>query len=144
MARFSHRCPLRWSDLDAFGHVNNSRFLTLYEEARVALFFNVAKESGMSFEEGVVVARHEIDYKRVLDYTETVRIQMWIGDISNSSFTIEYEMYDEDRLVSTAKTVAVMYDLEQRRPRRVRPAEREYLETWQDSRAADPPRTPGD
>ena len=27
---------VRWSDLDAYGHVNNARFLTLYEEARVA------------------------------------------------------------------------------------------------------------
>ncbi|ADD44283.1 thioesterase superfamily protein [Stackebrandtia nassauensis DSM 44728] len=131
MARFTYRCPLRWSDLDAFGHVNNARFLTLYEEARVALFFNVAKESGMVFEEGVVIARHEIDYKRPVDYVESVRVEMWVGEISNSSFTILYEMFDEDALVSSAKSVAVMYDLEARRPRRVRAEEREYLETWQ-------------
>ncbi|HZE42097.1 MAG TPA: thioesterase family protein [Stackebrandtia sp.] len=130
MSRFTYRCPVRWSDLDAFGHLNNVRYLTLYEEARVALFFNVAKESGMAFEEGVVVARHEIDYKRTVDYTESVRVEMWIGEISNSSFTIEYEMFDDDILVSAAKTVAVMYDLESKRPRRVRPEEREYLETW--------------
>lgn len=131
MARFVYQCPVRWSDLDAFGHVNNSRFLTLYEEARVALFFNAAKESDLAFEQGVVVARHEIDYKRPLDYRESVRVEMWIGEISNSSITIHYEMYDEDTLVSTAKTIAVMYDLAARRPRRVRTEEREYLETWQ-------------
>lgn len=132
MARFYYECPLRWSDMDAFGHVNNSRFLTLYEEARVALFFNVAKKGGMSFEEGVVVARHEIDYKQVLDYVPTVRVEMWIGDIRNSSFDICYEMFNGDVLVSTAKTVAVLYDLAERRPRRVREDEREYLRTWQD------------
>ena len=35
--RFAYECPLRWSDMDAYGHLNNSRFLTLYEEARAAL-----------------------------------------------------------------------------------------------------------
>jgi acyl-CoA thioesterase FadM len=30
--RFVYHCTLRWSDLDAYGHINNSRFLTLYEE----------------------------------------------------------------------------------------------------------------
>ena len=68
--RFVYHCALRWSDLDAYGHVNNARFLTLYEEARVALMF-VARARGRastSFEEGVVIARHEVDYLRPVDY----------------------------------------------------------------------------
>ena len=57
--RYVFDCPLRWSDLDAYGHVNNARFLTLYEEARVALMFNYARAQGLtSFEAGVVVSRH--------------------------------------------------------------------------------------
>ena len=131
MARFHYECPVRWSDMDAFGHVNNARFLTLYEEARVALFFNVAKANGMVFEEGVVVARQEIDYKKPVGYVPTVRIEMWVGEIRNSSFEICYEMFNEDELVSTAKTVAVLYDLAERRPRRVNEDERKYLESWQ-------------
>ena len=35
--KYVYECALRWSDMDAYGHVNNARFLTLYEEARVAL-----------------------------------------------------------------------------------------------------------
>jgi acyl-CoA thioester hydrolase len=38
--------PVRWSDMDAYGHVNNARFLTLYEEARVAMFFVGAASTG--------------------------------------------------------------------------------------------------
>ena len=44
--RFIYDCALRWSDLDAYGHVNNARFLTLYEEARVALMFVGARARG--------------------------------------------------------------------------------------------------
>ena len=32
--------------MDAYGHVNNARFLTLYEEARVAMFFVGARSHG--------------------------------------------------------------------------------------------------
>ena len=47
--------------MDAYGHVNNARFLTLYEEARVAMFFVGARAQGLTtFEEGIVVARQEI------------------------------------------------------------------------------------
>ena len=68
--RYIYECPLRWSDLDVFGHVNNALFLTLYEEARVALFFVGARETGLtSFEEGIVIARHEIDYLRQVDHS---------------------------------------------------------------------------
>ena len=67
--RFVYDCPVRWSDMDAYGHVNNVRFLTLYEEARVALMFVGAREAGVtSLEDGIVIFRHEVDYLRPVDY----------------------------------------------------------------------------
>src|SRR6185369_12177279 len=69
VGRFTYRCALRWSDMDAYGHVNNARFLTLYEEARVALMFTAARDAGLtSFEDGIVISRHEVDYLRPVDY----------------------------------------------------------------------------
>ncbi|MEO6154933.1 MAG: thioesterase family protein, partial [Thermomonas sp.] len=35
---FQHALEPRWRDLDAFGHVNNSNFLTYLEEARIRWF----------------------------------------------------------------------------------------------------------
>lgn len=131
MARFSYDCPLRWSDLDAFGHVNNARFLTLYEEARVALMFIAAGKSGLtSFSDGCVIARHEVDYLRPVDYTDQVRIELWMEQIRNSNFTVAYELFADGALASRARTVCVMYDLASGRPRRVGAAEREYLAEW--------------
>ncbi|GAA4900229.1 acyl-CoA thioester hydrolase [Stackebrandtia albiflava] len=133
MARFPYECPLRWSDMDAFGHVNNARFLTLYEEARVALMFTAAKETGMgSFEGGVVIARHEIDYLRPVDHGDVVRIELWVEEIRNSSFTMAYEMFADGVVASRARSVLVPYDLAAGRSRRVTDAERAYLATWQD------------
>ena len=133
MARFSYDCPLRWSDMDAFGHVNNVRFLTLYEEARVALFFNAATQEGLtSFADGCVVARHEIDYLRPVDYGEPVRIDLWVDEIRNSSASVSYELFDGGELASRARSVVVLYDLAAKRPRRVSEPEREFLSKWQD------------
>ena len=35
---FRMSIPLRWSDLDAFNHVNNARYLTFLEQARIEWF----------------------------------------------------------------------------------------------------------
>jgi acyl-CoA thioester hydrolase len=133
MTRFSYSCAVRWSDLDAYGHVNNARFLTLYEEARVALMFIEAGKAGVtSFERGVVISRHEIDYMRPVDYTDPVHIEMWIEEIRSSRFTIAYEMFDGASVVSRARTVCVPFDLAVGRPRRLSAAERDFLEPWQE------------
>lgn len=42
MARHIYNCPLRWSDMDAFGHVNNVVFLRYLEEARIDFMFRLA------------------------------------------------------------------------------------------------------
>lgn len=129
--RFTFHCSLRWSDLDAYGHVNNARFLTLYEEARVAMMFVGARDAGVTtFEEGIVVARHEIDYLRPVDYGDPVRIELWVTDLKPSRFTVAYELYDGELLASRARTVLVPFDLTRQRPRRVSDAEQEFLQQY--------------
>ena len=130
--RFLFTCPVRWSDMDTYGHVNNARFLTLYEEARVALMFQGAREQGLSsLEEGVVISRHEVDYLRPVDYQDRVRIELWIEEIRAASFVVAYELFAEDVLASRARSVCVPFDLVNTRPRRLSAAEREFLAPWQ-------------
>ncbi|MBL7260355.1 acyl-CoA thioesterase [Paractinoplanes lichenicola] len=138
--RFVHDVALRWSDMDAYGHVNNARFLTLYEEARVAMFFVGARQHGLgSFEEGIVIARHEIDYLRPVDYgtepsgaTESprVRVEMWISEQRAAAFTVSYELYDDGVLASRARSVCVPYNLANGHPRRLSEAERDFLRPY--------------
>ncbi|ABP55972.1 acyl-CoA thioesterase [Salinispora tropica] len=138
--RFVYHCTLRWSDLDAYGHINNSRFLTLYEEARVALMFAGGRAWGVgSFVDGVVIRRHEVDYLRPVDYAlgrataeaaPTVRIELWVSEIRAASVTVDYEMYDGDVLVSRARSVLVPFDLSRQLPRRLSAEERAFLHTY--------------
>jgi acyl-CoA thioester hydrolase len=129
--RFVYDVALRWSDMDVYGHVNNARFLTLFEEARVAMFFVGARSRGLgSFEEGIVIARHEIDYLRPVDYGDPVRIEMWISQLRAASFTVSYELFDNDMLASRARSVCVPYNLDQGYPRRLTGAERDFLKPY--------------
>jgi acyl-CoA thioester hydrolase len=129
--RFIYEVAVRWSDMDAYGHVNNARFLTLYEEARVAMFFVGARAQGLtSFEDGIVIARHEIDYLRPVDYGDPVRIELWVSDLRAASFTVAYELFDGDVLASRAKSVCVPYNLTEAFPRRLTEAERDFLKPY--------------
>jgi YbgC/YbaW family acyl-CoA thioester hydrolase len=97
MARYAVELKPRWSDMDAYGHVNNVTWLEYLQEARVDMFFVHAPQRGTErLVEGVVVARAEIDYKLALRYRpEPVRIEMWVSRVGAASFTVEYEVLDQ-------------------------------------------------
>lgn len=133
MARFKVDVALRWSDMDTFGHVNNNKFMVLLEEARVAMMFTAAEEAGLpGFRQGVVVARHEVDFLLPVVVPAETRVELWIERIGNSSFTFAYELIANDKLALRAKSVMVPYNVETQRPRRVTDVERAFLEQWTD------------
>ncbi|WP_217549349.1 thioesterase family protein [Streptomyces sp. GbtcB6] len=127
--RHLYRCPLRWSDMDAYGHVNNAVFIRYLEEARIDFLFRPDKD----FKQGSVVARHEIDYKRQLVHRHhPVDIELWITEIRAASFTITYEVKDDDLVYVRASTVVVPFDFETGRPRRITAEERDFLSEYRD------------
>lgn len=134
MARFTHDVHMRWSDMDAYRHINNSAYLQFLEQARVAMFFH--RHEG--FSSGTVIARHEIDYLRpVVYHPEPLRIEMWIEKVGGARFTVRYEVYDLDLLVARAATLCVTFDFEIDRPRRLTDEERTILAGFADDRRAD-------
>lgn len=141
MSRHIYRCPLRWSDMDAFGHVNNVVFLRYLEEARIDFMFRLAPGDGSpSFSGGSVVARHEIDYLRPLVHRhEPVIIESWVTKIGAASLTIAYEVKDAqghgEEVYVRASTVVVPYNLELQRPRRISAEEKSFLQEYVDSGA---------
>ncbi|MGW0609711.1 acyl-CoA thioesterase [Streptomyces sp. NPDC002788] len=127
--RHIYRCPLRWADMDAYGHVNNVVFLRYLEEARIDFLFRPEKD----FKQGSVVARHEIDYKRQLVHRHhPVDIELWVTEIRAASFTLTYEVKDGDQVYVRASTVIVPFDFEAQRPRRITEEEREFLREYMD------------
>jgi acyl-CoA thioester hydrolase len=138
--RFTFRCQVRWDDMDAFGHVNNVTFFAYMQEARTGMLFaGEAADHIPDLIKGVVVARHEIDYRRPLEWRpEPIEVDVWTTEIRSSSFTLRYEMRDQlakpkPVVVAEALTVLVPFDLEAGRPRRVSTSERHFLSRYLES-----------
>lgn len=127
--------PLRWSDMDAYAHVNNVQFLRLLEDARVLGFRAWFGPGPSMLDEGVVVARHEIEYRAPLVYRpEPIDVAMWITDISSTGFHVGYAVRDPqdvgDTLYAVAETGLVLYDFGTGRPRRMSAQERSAAEQY--------------
>lgn len=133
MGAFVAEVPLRWSDMDAFGHVNHARTVTLLEEARVRMLFAEAGRRGLlGMAEGMVVARVAVDYHAPVDHREgPLQVRMTVRDLRAASFVIDYVAAAHGGTqVASAETLMVPYDLSAGRPRRLTSAEREFLAEW--------------
>jgi len=141
--------PLRWSDLDAYGHVNNARMLSLLEEARIQAFW----VSGDTSEHAVgastavldatpgadtitLIARQEVEYLAPIPYQrQPVDIELWIGHMGGASLDVCYEVYSpvglHPRVLYTrAVTTIVIVDGATDRPRRISQRERAAWEPY--------------
>jgi len=138
VARHIYDAPLRWSDQDAYAHINNVMYLRYVEEARIDMLFLGDHPANLGSADGLVVARNEIDYKRVLDYRpRPIRIETWVSQIRAASFTVDYDVVDHEadgrRVVyAHARSMIVPINLAEGRPLRITPEQRKVLESFQD------------
>ncbi|MFC5741638.1 acyl-CoA thioesterase [Dyella tabacisoli] len=100
---------VRWRDLDAFNHVNNSNFLTYLEEARLQWLRHVP---GPWFNEHAmpVLAASEVNYRQPIAWPAQLHIELSCERLGNSSMTIAHRIIDAeqaDRLYSDGKVVMV-------------------------------------
>ncbi|MEO6886630.1 MAG: thioesterase family protein [Jatrophihabitantaceae bacterium] len=128
-----HEVHMRWSDMDAYRHINNSAYLAYLEQARIAMFFDRAPTGERTFSDGTVIARHEIDYVRpVVYHPEPLRLELWVGRVRGASFTVHYEVFDDGSLAARAATNCVTFDFTTDRPRRLADDERVFLAGFYD------------
>lgn len=108
-----HRVAVRWSDMDALGHVNNSRFFTYLEEARLA-WFESLPEPWYDDRKSPVVASASCDFKQPITDGGTVLVASRPGPPGNSSLTLHSEITDEagETTFAVAEVVLVWIDRE--------------------------------
>jgi acyl-CoA thioester hydrolase len=111
--RFQYPITVRYGDLDPQWHVNNSKFLTYIETARLHYLLNLGLFDGHSFNDlPFIVADVHVKYLEPIMPTDDVLVAMGITRIGNKSLTMEYEVLSADgsRLFATAETIMVAYD----------------------------------
>ena len=136
--------PLRWGDLDAYNHVNNTSMLKLLEEARVRAFWLPAAgesapptavlESGASSPVLTLIARQEIEYLAPVPYQRhPLDVQLWFSKLGGSSIDVCYEVCSPldtadavgQTVYARATSVVVKVDAATGRPTRLSTEERD-------------------
>ena len=114
------RMPLqvRWRDLDAFNHVNNSSFLTYLEEARIRWFESIGKP-WVTDESAHLLAAVQVNYRQPIAYPADVVVELRLDKIGTSSMTIGHRIVDSDAstLYCDGHVVVVWIDRASNRPR---------------------------
>lgn len=121
--------PLRWSDQDLFGHVNNARIVTLMEEARIRWLNRIALDAGIdSFTCPKLVVNLTVDYAQPVSYGHVLMLRGDVSAIGGKSFRLRYRGFQSDTQCFVGATTLV--PIEDGRSRAVTELERAYLERF--------------
>jgi acyl-CoA thioester hydrolase len=115
---FYHLIEVRYGDLDPQGHVNNAKFLTYMEQARVFYFKQLKLWEGGSFQNfGIILADVQISFTKAIQFGDPIRVGVCISQIGNKSMTSEYQIEDarDSSLFATGSSVLVAYDYRNKR-----------------------------
>lgn len=136
LAGYRHSVELRprFADLDAFSHVNNARFLTYFEEARVSYLDTLAIFTPPASRVTIIIAQAEIRYLHPVRRHHLVRIHVRTQDWSRAQFRFQYAIWlpEQAVLAATGSTQAVAWDLDRQKPTAIPP---EFLAKMQDFEA---------
>ena len=129
---FSQPIDVRFSDLDALGHVNHAVFITYLEHARTKWWQALIGDRPFQ-EEGFVMARVEMDYRKPIGLGDQVRVELRCAHLGHTSFTLAYKVVREKDgvILAEAQTVQVMVDFASMRPRALRPQTEAWLKNQQ-------------
>lgn len=109
---------MRWRDLDAFNHANNSTFLTYIEEARLHWFTHI--DGPWSTETlAPVVAAIQVNYRRQLAWPANLIVQLLCERVGRTSLTLAHRIVDgadPSVLYSDGQTVLVWIDTASAKP----------------------------
>jgi len=108
------RVPMsvRWRDLDAFNHVNNSKYLSYLEEARLRWMLGVPGQ-GLDDHVAPVVAAAHLNYRRPIEWPAEVDIELFVERLGNTSVSIGHRIldaHDESVLYCDGNVVMVWID----------------------------------
>lgn len=132
---FETKVHVRWSDMDAFQHINHARMVTLLEEARIPFLFEDDRPTA-TMRDGAVLTDLHVRYRGQLRHIDSpLNVVMWVEKVRAVDFTICYEVRAKDAENSdpasiVASTQIASFDIETQRLRRLTASERDYLLSW--------------
>jgi len=112
--RFYHSIEVRYGDLDPQGHLNNAKYLTYFEQARMQYFIELDLfSSERSFMEiGVILAEARVTFHQPVHFGTAVRVGVHTSTLGNKSIQMEQALLNADtgEQLAAGQVVLVAYD----------------------------------
>jgi acyl-CoA thioester hydrolase len=115
--RHTYRMPVRWSDMDALGHVNNTNFFTYDESVRLDYFTQLMRDDPRFWHDyGLILAHIEADFLAQVEAPAELMLGFRIAKLGRSSMHAIAGMFLGDKLVAVTRSVIVWFDYPNGRP----------------------------
>jgi acyl-CoA thioester hydrolase len=94
-----HTCviPIRWGDMDAQGHVNNTIYFRYMEQARIEWLDHLHERVGPFPDKGTVIVNAGCTFIEAIEYPGSVEVRMFVAAPGRSSMETQYELWKDGR-----------------------------------------------
>ena len=123
----TERIAIRWGDMDAMGHVNNTVYFRFMEQARIGWFEGLVAQGEAWKSTGIVIANASCNFRRAMNYPGTVDVKVYVGPPGGSSVATFYELVIDGELYADGAATVVFVDMARQKPVRIPAAIREQM-----------------
>ncbi len=120
--KFKHVMPaqIRFSDVDQFGHVNNSVYFSLYDLAKTNYMKEALNIADFN-KDAVVVANINANFYAPVFFSDNLLIETTTVHLGNKSFTLLQRAIsaNDGAVKCECRTVMVMYDMMTKEPQAI-------------------------
>ncbi|MDJ0839660.1 MAG: thioesterase family protein [Acidobacteriota bacterium] len=132
--RFEAPISIRWGDMDAMGHVNNTRFIGYFEEGRIKFFqaLAIGVDITADLTEGPILAAIECQFRQQLEWPAEILVGTRVIEIGNRSFKVEHRIRtkDSEEIAATGVGAIVWFDYAAQKPKPLPETLVEQLKQW--------------
>jgi len=123
----TERIAIRWGDMDAMGHVNNTVYFRYMEQARIAWFEALVPRAEAWSSLGIVIVNASCNFRRPINYPGTVDVKVFAGAPGGASVQTFYELNIRDELYADGAATVVFLNREHK-PLRIPDAIRSLMQ----------------
>jgi acyl-CoA thioester hydrolase len=116
--RFYHPIEVRYGDLDPQGHLNNAKYLTYIEQARIHYLHQLGLWDGGSFLNiGIILADVHLTFRSPIHFGQMVRVGVRVSRLGDKSLNMVYRLEDAStgQELAYGSTVSVAYNYHERK-----------------------------
>ncbi|WP_395804479.1 acyl-CoA thioesterase [Daejeonella sp.] len=110
--KYRVKIPIRFADIDVFGHVNNAIYLTYFEMARSSYWDDVIEWKWDEL--GIIIRRSLVDYLKPIHLNDEIYAYVKTSRIGNSSFDLDYILVKiidgKEEICTSGQTMCVTFD----------------------------------